>query len=375
VLFGGVAAMMWTVNARKSAAKIAKARESAMVAYGKGDYVTALPFFSEYLTESKTAEKAPGTADVEALFAYGKSRLAIPLPKGEHLRQAKQIFERYLQLKPGDREAQHLLLELYPRMRYNEEALNLAAAVLEKDPKDVVALRARVTAYGNQRKSKEALAAAEELLKIQPDDLQTHFQVQGLTATMAKPGDDVGAKLVTRYEALLAAHPNNPRFELLLGLAHHYANNHDKARQWLKTAAARKSTDPEVAARLTPLLEMYNLFNESNAVLERLASAEDDPIHTRPLVRRLWQSGRPKDVLKRTDDQDPASPTSDTDLLAYRARALYDLNRPADATAIIDALATRKDDMSAVAWATALKAHENENLAPRESKKRKPEES
>ena len=88
IVFGIAAISMtiWIVSSRKAATRIAKAREGAMAAYAKGDYVAALPLFSQYLTETRTAEKAPGKADVEALLAYGKSRLAIPLPRGQHLR-------------------------------------------------------------------------------------------------------------------------------------------------------------------------------------------------------------------------------------------------------------------------------------------------
>jgi tetratricopeptide (TPR) repeat protein len=364
---------VWIVSSRKTAARIAKAREGAMEAYKKGDYVAALPLFGEYLTDTRTAEKAPGKADVEALLAYGKSRLAIPLPKGQHLRQAKQIFERYLQLKPGDRDAQHLLLGLYPRIHYNEEALALADNVLASDPKDVPALRAKVAAFGDQRKYKEALAASEQLLKVVPDDLDAHATLQQLMIAMDKTGDEAPAQVVKRYEALLAQHENDPRFELLLARAYLMSGQYDLGKRYLKLAAGRPgAADPAVAAKLTPLLDKLKLFDDSTSLLERMAAtADEDAIHQRPLIRRLWQSGQPKEVLKRTETQDPASPTADTDLLAYRALALYDLNRPADAAPIVEALAGRKDDMAAVAWSTALRTREGgDNLPPRDRTKR-----
>lgn len=362
-----LAATMWGINKRKTAARIAKSRADAMAAFSKGDYASALPYFSDYLTASKTVEKAAGEADAEALLAYGKSRQAIPMPRGRHWIESIKIFERYLQLKPGDREAQHLLLDLYPRVRYNEEALNLARQVLESDPNDVPALRAKVVAFANQRKHKEALDVAEQLVRLLPNDLRAHSYVQTQMMKLERPSEEhPGQKVVERYEQLLRAHPDDPRFELLLGCAYHFANDSENARKWFVQASHRNTTDPEVATALSNMLERYNSFRESSAVLERLASADDDAMHVRPLVRRLWQSGRFKDVLKRTDDQDPASPTSDTDLLAYRALALYDMNRPADAAPIVEALAARKDDIDAVAWASAMQTRQNENLAPRE---------
>src|SRR5687768_11894134 len=145
----GIAGSIWAVNTRKSAARIAKAREDAMAAYGKGDYAAALPHFDVYLTGSKTAEKPAGQADTEALLAYGKSRQAIALPRGRHIIEAIHVFETYLRLKPGDREAQHLLLGLYPVYKYNEEALNLANIVLASDAKDPIATRAKMLALAN----------------------------------------------------------------------------------------------------------------------------------------------------------------------------------------------------------------------------------
>ena len=186
---------------------------------------------------------------------------------------------------------------------------------------------------------------------------------------LAQPGGEAAAaaqQLVARYKQLLGEHPDDPRFELLLARAYHFADDREQATNWLKAAAARDTTDPDTARVLTSLLEQYDLYAESNAVLERLAGAEDDALHLRPLVQRLWQSDRDKDVLKRTENLDPESPTSDTELLAYRALALYDQNRTAEAGQIVDGLELRKDDMAAGAWAMALRAREDENLAPQQ---------
>jgi tetratricopeptide (TPR) repeat protein len=362
VVIGGLAGTMWAINARRSAERIARARESAMDAFRRDDHAAALPHFSTYLTESKTADKGPAEADVEALLAYGKSRRAVPLKNEQHIVEAIKVFERYRDLRPDDPEARHLLLELYPQVKYDEEALRLANRVLADDPADTRALRAKVMALGHQREWDQALAVAERLVAALPNDLEAHHLVQDLMFSRQDPGD----RIVARFEALLAAHPDDPRFELLLARAHTMANRGDEAVRLLRAAAGRKTGDPEVAAALTRLLEHYRLFKESSQVLEHLAQGDADALHVRPLVRRMWQGERYRDVLKRTEGLDPASPAADTELLAFRALALYDTNRPADAAAIVDALAARKDDVTAVAWVMALRARENENLAPRE---------
>lgn len=361
---GGVAFAAWAANARQSAARIARARENAMAAYAKGDYAGALPHFSTYLTESKTADQGPEAADAEALLAYGKSRQAVPLPRAGHIRESINIFERYLELRPGDREAQHQLLALYPEVKYNEEALKWAAIVLAEDPADTHALLAKAKALANQRKFRESLDVAEQLVVLRPLDLTAHRWVQAMLFRLNTPGEQI----VARFDKLLRAHPDEARFELLLARAHHLANQPDEAAKLLKSAAGRKTIDPELATELAAMLEHreYRMFRESNAVLERLATDDADASHVRPLVRRLWQGGRYREVLKRTESQDLSSPAADTDLLAFRALALYDLNRPADSAAVVDALAARTDDMAAGAWAAALRARADENLAPLE---------
>lgn len=364
--FGVLAGTMWGVSARRSAERIAKARADAMAAFHRGDYAAALPHFSTYLTESKTYEKGPAEADVEALLAYGKSRRAIPMKNDRHVIEAINVFERYRDLRPDDREAHHQLLELYPRAKYNEEALQLAEAVLASDPADAHALRASARALGYQRKFEKATGFAERLAKLRPNDLEAHVLVQDVMYAKQEPGD----RIVAHFEALLAAHPADARFEYLLARAHTIANRPEDAVRLLKAAAGRKTADPEVATALTRMLEQYRLFTESNQVLERLAQVDggEDALHVRPLVRRMWQGGKYRDVIRRTerDAGDPAAPTADTELLAFRALALYDLNRPAEAAAIVTALSARKDDVAAAAWATVLSAREDENLAPRE---------
>src|ERR1041384_7938701 len=48
---------------------------------------------------------------------------------------------------------------------------------------------------------------------------------------------------------------------------------------------------------------------------------------------------------------------SKSELLAFRALALYQLNRPDEARSIVQALAGRQKDEVAIAWAKGLRAH------------------
>src|SRR5580765_2112572 len=76
-------------------------RATAMDAYKRGDYPAALEQFGKYLRND--------TNDPEALYAYAVSRSHVPRPEFAHLTEAKTLFTRYLELKPGDADAQHQL--------------------------------------------------------------------------------------------------------------------------------------------------------------------------------------------------------------------------------------------------------------------------
>ena len=140
VLLIGAGVAVYLRYLQKRNADLATWRAAAMASYAAGDYAAALPNFGKYLAESKTAEQPRGKADTDALFAYGKSRVSVERGDNRHLWEAKGIFERYLMLKPGDLEAEHLLLDIYPKLSMNAEAITRADEVLAKDPNDVRAL-------------------------------------------------------------------------------------------------------------------------------------------------------------------------------------------------------------------------------------------
>src|SRR5688572_10516231 len=168
---------------QKRNANLVAWRTAAMGAYAAGDYAAALPHFSKYLTESKAADLPRGKADTEALFAYGRSRASV-IGDNRHLWEARGIFERYLALRPGDLEAEHMLLDLYPRLNMNAEAVTKADGVLSRHPNDVRALKAKTKALiqkGVQQDAKslaDAVASGERLNTVAPLDLEGHLLTQ-----------------------------------------------------------------------------------------------------------------------------------------------------------------------------------------------------
>ena len=370
VLLFGAAAAVYLRYLQKRNADIATWRAAAMSAYAAGDYAAALPHFNKYLTASKAADQPRGEADTEALFAYGKSRASV-IADNRHLWEARGIFERYLALVPGNLEAEHMLLDLYPRLSMYAEAVTRADDVLARHPDDVRALKAKTKALiqkGLQKDAKslaDAIASGERLNAVAPLDLDGHLLTQYALAATKRPAEE----LISRAEDLLKARPEDPRFELVLASAHLYANRLDKAREWLATAASRKAPDEQFVTELVTRLDALAMFKQSQDVLERAATEfGGDASLTRAAVHRQWQSGRYEGVAQRLAGLDPASPKSDPALLGLRALSLHQLGRKDEAKPVVDALATRgASDSAAFAWSTALRARAAEPaLAPRE---------
>ncbi len=123
------------------AAMVASERAAGMEAYRNGDFAAALPHLSLYLNKTRASSKRPESADAQAIFAYGRSRQNVPSGRFDHLVEAKETFQTYLTLRPGDLDAQHALLTIYTQLGYHKEASGIADDVLASHPDDVEALR------------------------------------------------------------------------------------------------------------------------------------------------------------------------------------------------------------------------------------------
>jgi len=333
-------------------------RNEGMAAYEKGDYAAALDPLGRYISRKQN--------DAETLFAFGKSRSRVELPNGRHLAEAISYFRRGLELQPNNLDAKHQLLTIYtdPTIQYNAEANALADELLKINPKDIPALRAKAKALAAMHQFEEALKISQQLNTLDPTDLQS----QRLTYELLNGLNHPDAEILARAKAGLAAHPDDPRFQLLQAFAFILTHDDKSAKEWLQKAAATKNPpDAEFIKELVGLFDSQGLYNESEAILNRVANQSADPQIKRLLIQRLWESGRYADAADRLKNLDPNAPSSDAQLLAYRAYCLYELNRPSEAHPLLLALSNRSDDDTALAWAKTLRArYESPNLTPRE---------
>ena len=183
-------------------------RNAAFTAYAHHDNKTAVALFGSYVNSGPTESN-----DAEAIYVYGMARAQVPMEANRHIAEAINLFQKYLDLAPADpHNVSHQLLTLYWRARYNKEALTLAGKLLEKNPRNVEALRAKVIVYLSQRNLADALAACHALNQINPANASWQDRELQLMAELHQPT----AQIVAHARELLDSHPHDPRFELVM---------------------------------------------------------------------------------------------------------------------------------------------------------------
>lgn len=328
-------------------------RAAGMTAFSAGDYAVALARLKGYVGRHQD--------DFEAVYAYAVSRTRVEVSGGRHIVEAKAIFERLHDLRPDDLPTAHRLLEIYGSIHWDTETLTLAEKVLSSNPADPGALRAKSAALMHGARYGDALAVSLRLNDAEPLDLPGHLQTFELMRRQKLPSSDV----LSRYENLLKQHPDDPRFELLMGLASQYASDHPASVKWLKSAASRPAPDAQFVQKLSWYLDQMRMFDESQQLLERAARDSRDPEILKVLVQRLWQDGRHSDVVSRLKELEAGGKTVPADLLAIKALSLRELGQNDDAVAVAAELKTRKNDNSAAAWAMALPAKFDRDIPSR----------
>ncbi len=345
VLIAGVSLL----NIRHMRRSTAALRAEAMAAYAGGNYEKAVTQLGQYFDRSKAQESDP-----DALFAYGKSRISVELPRLGHVYEGIQFFQLYLQVakppNPQITEAKKLLLGLYVQAEYNQEAVKLADEILASKPDDVSVLTAKIKALHNQHKYADALEAARTLNRIDPFNLAG----QQATVTLMQQAKQRDADVLAYVDGLRSKYPEDPRFEVLTASTYAAMNKADDARKWLHQAAGGSSTDPEFIAELMRQLDNNEMYVDSAALIRRTSQSKSDPRLRRMLVQRLWQDGSAQEVLAQTANIDPVQ--GDGAVAGFRALALIETGHAAEARQIADALARRGSDGIAIAWSEALHA-------------------
>ena len=361
VLVAALGGGAYAFRSRSIAAQLVQSRAEGVEALKSGNYEVALHKIGRYVQRNGN--------DAEALYQYALAREQVPEANGRHIGQAIAVYRQLLSLDPSRLEARRRLLGLYVDYGFNQEAVDTADAIMSVEAKAQAsaedrraALRGKARALARQRKFDKALDALTEFGKVAPTDLE----MQRLALEVMLARGDPATDAVERAQRLLGEHPDDARFELLLGIAFRMAEARgdgapgasSPARRWVTAAAAHPLVnDPAFVGILVEQLEGLELFEDSLRVLAQSSGtgAAGAAENHRLYVARLWQAGKYGEVDARLKDLNPADKATDSELLALRAVALRELKRPAEAAPIVEALG-RRFDPSAEGWAPILKS-------------------
>jgi tetratricopeptide (TPR) repeat protein len=352
--------------------------DEALAAHQKGNHFVAMNAAGSFIKRAKPSD--PRYVDLQKVYA--DERLKVEEPNFDHVKQAIGFYRLYLERRPEDRATKVLLLDLFTKAGFFAEARDLANDLLPADLSkttiaDAPILRSEaISLFGTLPKGApdaRLIQVLDRLAELQPLNTRNESIRLEWFKKNDRPGDGRA-----HADALLAAHPADPRAEVLVVISRMIDRRADEGAEQQERICRAAGLDPQTATRTTPaafpdmdfaesLVEVFdqvNAFEHSLQVLQDAVAAFDDPDLKRTLVRRLWQDGRFQEVDSTVGKLDPASPDSDAELLGFRAISLYALNRPKEAHAIADALAPREGYFKAITWSKAIPLADPENKTP-----------
>jgi tetratricopeptide (TPR) repeat protein len=354
-------------------------RQEGLELVQQGEYADALKPLGKYIHRNER--------DVEALNAFIEARLAAETASGGHLSQAMAALRMLVRADPDDTEARLKLLELYDRVGFSSEALDLigrldaetaqrpevlryrlralmrlreyddvlraANAILEGESpaeKRAIALLHKARALIAMQRAGEALDATLELTELRPADYEAHALAVELL--WSQRGEDAALE---HAAATVEAHAGDPAFEMLLSLVHAQRNEQTEAREFATQAASRPIEDTQLALRLSQHLERLRLYQTSLAVLEKALEANSDQYVLRwQLAWQYFSAGRFDEALKVLEGLDPEDPAVPAKLLIYRGMTLIRADRGEEANRWIDALQEHRTGDLVEVWIPVL---------------------
>ncbi len=334
---------VWYKGRLAHQAEMAQRREIGIDAFRQGDHDSAVQHLAAVVNDQ------PAAQDYDAALAFAISRMKVPLPNNRHLAESRQRLGELVDLRPDDLEARQALLEVFTRTGFHQDAIAAADAILKDDPANPIALKALRDNRRLNGNLPGALEAAKKLNEAQPTDVAAQI----VTLEIMREGGEGGAALLAHASRWYQRFPNDPRFEVVLAVAHDYAGDAAEAERLLSRAAAKPMPDARTARTITALLDNLQRYPESLTLLRRAAESGDDPQLLTLLAWRLWQAGLYGEAVAALADIDPLASSNPPAPTGLRALAKLELGESADAD--LAALAARPEP-AARSWKEALQA-------------------
>ncbi|MGD0462534.1 MAG: tetratricopeptide repeat protein [Tepidisphaeraceae bacterium] len=363
VVFTAAVAWLYAYRMRIAESKLRLDEQAGMEAYRAGDYQTAIDKLAEYIDHEQQGDH--GQLDPKALLAFANARAKVPTKNDDYIVQAISSLRAYCSLVPENtQERDHLLEMEAPSPGYEPDALARANDLLRSNPDDLVALKAIAQIYVRERKYQEAAPAADRYAQLAPTDLEMQKLNFEIMQALSRPA----SQMHHRADALRAKYPADPRFLIIKAWAYYFGQSPSQTAQkrsddaqaykdLILQAAKQDPPNSQFAKTTIGLLDGLGQFGAAQNLLTRASTKFSDPLLTQQLILRLWENRNYREIAARLKDLDPSAATTDPQLIAMKALALYGLSDNKSADVLVSQLSARgPDDPLAVGWSTALKA-------------------
>jgi tetratricopeptide (TPR) repeat protein len=321
-------------------------RAAGMQAFQTGDYRTAADDLSRYLSNDRV--------DPPAIYCLAVCRTRTPRPDLGNLLDARRLFSRYLELKNDDLDAQHQLLEIDQKLNFPTDTLSLAETLLQKNPDDVAALSAKLQQLDRAQQYADALPVSLRLNELKPLDLRTQITTLGLMSNLHRPPGDI----IARADGLVAAHPGDPRFQMVRAAAAYFISDVTDTKKWLHTAAVPEPQS-DYALLLAGEFDKLEMWSDGQAVLARAAAQPDAPPEIKAaLAQRFFEFDQLDAALAVLHEANPAYPAADPHELGLKGLVRFAQNheRPDPQLTAFDNALQARADLTAIAWDSLLRA-------------------
>lgn len=328
----------------RTARIIAALRPAGIAALEAGEYRQAVDKLGTYL------QRHPD--DMQTLYLYSKARLQATESNGSHFVQTINVLKRIVETQPQHVEARRDLLDLYQKVNYLTETIELANDILALEAADeklkADALFAKASALAQLRRFDEA----RRVLDQAKPELRHHLLALQVLRDGNRPVSEILA-----YAAKLgdpAKTPEDTQLLLIHGIARRLVNESAEATTLLRQAAQKPAGSDEVILELVRQLDAVGAINEATAALALAASEDRLPLR-RALAARLWQAGRMDDLTALLAPVAARPADGDSQLVVYYLLLSQARGETAQVEAATAVLASRKDDVAA-AWSPLIKA-------------------
>ncbi len=323
VAVAGIAALYYVQKNRQQGPLLDPApRDAAVAMVQRGAYDQALTAFAPYLEAGQTPP--------DALAAWAQARVNVPLPDGAHVAPAVQALRSVLKTDPHHTNAAEQLLAVLSRYPsgVENEIIKVADRVLQRDPENTDAQRARALGFASQKRYGDAARTLDTYLLQHPDDLQ----MQRLALDMMRGERQPDTAVLARAQRAAETSEDPALARLVQAHAQLITGDRAAARNSLAAAVSQAPENPSHAMQVVQMLDAAGLHAAVKPFMERcLAAAETGAPQTElvtELALRRFEFGEAQASLDLLDRDDAVKSLY---LDCVRAIALHTLGRNAEA--------------------------------------------